>query len=93
MATSPKSVTPAAPDPDLDPAGYLRSIHAIRERSNLVVEKAKTNQLHHFDVDANKFSETAQYVVSIIKVCRPTLFPLELHQLDAGGLARQLTSP
>jgi hypothetical protein len=68
MTTLTESSTPAAPDPDLDPAGYLRSIHAVRERSKLVLEKAKTGELHHFDVDPNKFSETAQYVVSIIKV-------------------------
>ncbi|KAJ5796923.1 uncharacterized protein N7518_005463 [Penicillium psychrosexuale] len=55
------------PDPALDPAAYLRSIHAVRERSNIILEKAKKNQLHHFDVDMSKFEATASYVVSIIK--------------------------
>ncbi|KAF3479454.1 uncharacterized protein GIQ15_06430 [Arthroderma uncinatum] len=55
------------PDPHLDPAAYLRSIHAVRQRSNLVMAKAKTNQLNHFDVDMSKFETTAQYIVSIIK--------------------------
>ncbi|KAJ5360237.1 Protein of unknown function DUF1688 [Penicillium concentricum] len=55
------------PDPALDPAAYLRSIHAVRERSNIVLEKAKRNQLNHFDVDMSKFEATASYVVSIIK--------------------------
>jgi hypothetical protein len=59
---------PKAPDPALDPAAYLRSIHAVRERSRLVLEKAKKNQLKHFSVDMTKFQETAGYVVSIIKV-------------------------
>jgi hypothetical protein len=59
---------PKAPDPTLDPAGYLRSIHAVRERTRLVHEKAKKNQLKHFTVDMSKFSDTAGYVVSIIKV-------------------------
>ena len=59
---------PKAPDPALDPAGYLRSIHAVRERTQLVHEKAKKNQLKHFTVDMTKFSDTAGYVVSIIKV-------------------------
>lgn len=59
---------PKAPDPALDPAGYLRSIHAVRERSRLVLEKAKQNQLKHFTVDMSKFQDTAGYVVSIIKV-------------------------
>ncbi|KAF2841323.1 DUF1688-domain-containing protein [Patellaria atrata CBS 101060] len=58
---------PRAPDPNLDPAGYLRSIYAVRERTRLVLEKAKKNQLKHFIVDMSKFSETAAYVVSIIK--------------------------
>lgn len=56
------------PDPALDPAAYLRSIHAVRERSSIVLEKAKRNQLNHFDVDISKFKATASYVVSIIKV-------------------------
>ncbi|CAP98710.1 hypothetical protein E8E15_009942 [Penicillium rubens] len=55
------------PDPALDPAAYLRSIHAVRERSNIILNKAKQNQLNHFDVDMSKFEATASYVVSIIK--------------------------
>ncbi|KAB2578132.1 Uracil catabolism protein 4 [Lasiodiplodia theobromae] len=58
---------PKAPDPALDPAGYLRSIHAVRDRSRLVLDKAKKNQLKHFTVDMTKFNDTAAYVVSIIK--------------------------
>ena len=59
---------PKAPDPNVDPAGYLRSIHAVRERCHLVLDTAKRNQLRHFNVDMSKFPNTAQYVVSIIKV-------------------------
>ncbi|OQD88426.1 hypothetical protein PENANT_c004G01796 [Penicillium antarcticum] len=55
------------PDPALDPAAYLRSIHAVRERSTIILNKAKNNQLNHFDVDLSKFEATASYVVSIIK--------------------------
>lgn len=58
---------PKAPDPTLDPAGYLRSIHAVRERSRLVLDKAKKNQLKHFIVDMTKFGDVARFVVSIIK--------------------------
>lgn len=58
-------------NPQVDPAGYLRSIHAVRERTRLVFEKAKRNELLHFNVDMDKFSETAAYVVSIIKVRPP----------------------
>lgn len=56
------------PDPALDPAAYLRSIHAVRERASLVLGRAKCNRLNHFDVDLTKFKATASYVVSIIKV-------------------------
>lgn len=56
------------PDPALDPAAYLRSIHAVRERSTIILNKAKANTLQHFDVDMTKFEATASYVVSIIKV-------------------------
>ena len=59
---------PKAPDPTLDPAGYLRSIYAVRERTRLVLEKARKNQLKHFTVDMSKFQDTATYVVAIIKV-------------------------
>lgn len=59
---------PPPPDPKLDPAGYLRSIYAVRDRSRLVMEKARKNQLRHFTVDMSKFQDTAAYVVSIIKV-------------------------
>lgn len=60
---------PPAPDPKKQPAQYLRSIYAVRERSKIVLAQAKTNQLNHFDVDLSKFQETADYVVAIIKVC------------------------
>jgi hypothetical protein len=56
------------PDPFIDPAGYLRSINAVRERSALVLEKAKRNELEHFKVDMSLFPHTTKFVVSIIKV-------------------------
>lgn len=31
-------------------------------------EKAKRNQLNHFEVDMTKFKDTTKFVVSIIKV-------------------------
>ncbi|UPX19849.1 uncharacterized protein EKO05_0010100 [Ascochyta rabiei] len=58
---------PRAPDPTLDPAGYLRSIYAVRDRSRLVLDKAKKNQLKHFTVDMTKFTDVASFVVSIVK--------------------------
>lgn len=68
MTMEPETGMTKAIDPNVDPAGYLRSIHAVRERSRVVFEKAKRDELQHFNVDMDKFSETAAYVVSIIKV-------------------------
>lgn len=63
---------PEPPDPASKPAAYLRSIHAVRQRSKLVLEEAKVNALNHFDVDMSKFKDTADYVVAIIKVSERT---------------------
>ena len=69
MVTSiPEIDMPKPPDPVKKPAQYLRSIYAVRERTKIVLEKAKTDELNHFDVDMTKFQDTADYVVSIIKV-------------------------
>ena len=67
-ARPPDLKLPVPPDPNLDPAAYLRSIYAVRERCRLVFEKANLNQLKHFNVDLSKFEDTARFVVSIIKV-------------------------
>ena len=64
----PDITLPSPPDPTLDPAAYLRSIYAVRARSKLIFGHARRNRLAHFDVDFDKFKETAKYVVSIIKV-------------------------
>jgi len=40
---------PDPPDPISNPAAYLRSIHAVRERTKLVLEEAKVNALNHFE--------------------------------------------
>lgn len=72
LPPTPRIAMPKAPDPHVDPAGYLRSIGAVRERCALVLEKAQRNQLNHFDVDRSKFKDTTKFVVSIMKVY-PTL--------------------
>jgi len=59
---------PPAPDPALDPSGYLRSIYAVRQRSRFVLDAALKDQLTNFTVDMSKFPDVADYVVSIIKV-------------------------
>lgn len=63
----PKIALPKAPDPTKDPAAYLRSIYAVRQRTKLVLERAKKNELKHFDVDLEKFEDTAGYVMAIIR--------------------------
>lgn len=64
----PKIDLPRPPDPQLDPAGYLRSLGAVRERSRIVTDKALRNELNHFDVDLNKFPDVVSFVSCIIKV-------------------------
>lgn len=64
----PKIDMPKAPNPQIDPAAYLRSIGAVRERCNLILGAARRNQLTHFDVDMSKFEDTTSFVVSVIKV-------------------------
>ena len=59
---------PGPPDPTLDPAAYLRSIYAVRQRSRYIIVNAKRNQLSHFDVDSTKWKDTVDYVTRIIKV-------------------------
>ncbi|KAJ4423789.1 hypothetical protein N0V82_001528 [Gnomoniopsis sp. IMI 355080] len=63
----PKMELPKGPDPDLDPAGYLRSLGAVRERCRLLTTKAIKNELRHFDVDMGKFPEVVSFVASIIR--------------------------
>jgi hypothetical protein len=52
----------------LDPAGYLKSLGSVRDRSRVIAAKALKNELNHFDVDMQKFPEVVSFVASIIKV-------------------------
>ncbi|KAK8041586.1 hypothetical protein PG994_014593 [Apiospora phragmitis] len=63
----PRVDLPKPPDPNLDPAAYLRSLGAVRERSRIIADKAVRNKLHHFDVDMNKFPDVVRFVCGIIK--------------------------
>lgn len=63
----PKIDLPKPPDPELDPAGYLRNLAAVRERSRVITTKAVKNELKHFDVDMRKFPEVVSFVSSIIR--------------------------
>ncbi|KAL6876140.1 hypothetical protein HDV57DRAFT_153388 [Trichoderma longibrachiatum] len=63
----PKIDLPRPPDPLLDPAGYLRSLAAVRDRAKILMEKAEENALVHFDVDMNKFPDVVTFVAGLIK--------------------------
>lgn len=65
----PKMDLPRPPDPQLDPAGYLRSLGAVRERTKIVFDKTLANKLQHFDVDMTKFPDVVTFVSGLIKVC------------------------
>ncbi|KAG9512974.1 DUF1688-domain-containing protein, partial [Aureobasidium melanogenum] len=45
---------------------YLLSLEAVRERSRIVFEAAKKDELSHFDYHADKLPEAAAYVTSVI---------------------------
>ncbi|KAF4120724.1 Protein of unknown function (DUF1688) [Geosmithia morbida] len=63
----PKMDMPRPPDPNLDPAGYLRSLVAVRERSQVIYEKALRDDLAHFDVDMDKMSDVVSFVTRLIR--------------------------
>ncbi|KAG0233069.1 hypothetical protein BGW42_006573 [Actinomortierella wolfii] len=57
-----------APSPtSAEAISYLRSLPAIRERSERVFQKAKDGELQHFDVDFDKLPDIATFVVALIK--------------------------
>lgn len=47
---------------------HLKSLQAVRERANLVLEAATRNELTHFTYHPDKMDEVAQYVSGIINV-------------------------
>ncbi|KFA77803.1 hypothetical protein S40288_00540 [Stachybotrys chartarum IBT 40288] len=63
----PKVDLPRPPDPQLDPAGYLRSLGAVRERSRIIFNKALRHELKHFDLDLNKLPDVVTFVAGLIK--------------------------
>lgn len=65
----PKIELPPAPDSTQEPVAYYKSLYSVRQQSARVFERAQCDQLRHFHVDRTKFRETANYIVSIIKVC------------------------
>jgi hypothetical protein len=48
---------------------YLLSLEAVRDRANIVYERAQRNDLNHFNFHPEAMDKTADYVASLIKVC------------------------
>ncbi|EQL00603.1 urg3 [Ophiocordyceps sinensis CO18] len=70
----PKVDLPRPPDPQLDPAGYLRSLGAVRDRSRVVMDRLLANKLNHFDVDLTKLADVVTFVSGLIKRDYPAPF-------------------
>src|SRR5271170_2386673 len=66
--TKPLAQLPPPPSPQSDPEGYLTSLQAVRERSQLVFERVRQGKGSCFTLDPNKFDDVIRYVVGIIKV-------------------------
>jgi hypothetical protein len=59
---------PSPPNSASDPEGYLTSLQAVRERSQLVFEKVRLGRGKCFTLDPAKLDDVISYVVGIIKV-------------------------
>ena len=56
---------PSKPNADADPVTYLKSLYAIRERSDIVFGKRK--QLKHFQYNEMALQNVVRFVLSILK--------------------------
>ncbi|CAG8630994.1 40517_t:CDS:2 [Gigaspora margarita] len=74
---------------------YFKSLRSVRERSNKVYEKAKTNSLNHFQVDFSKLQEVVTKVIALIKRDYEQISDIPPHgrwrHFDVGGHARVQT--
>jgi hypothetical protein len=78
----PTTQLPPPPDPKVDPEGYLTSLQAVRQRSQLVFEKVRRGQGKCFTLDPGQMDHVIKYVVGIIKVC---------HSSRKGLTSREIT--
>jgi len=68
---------------------YLLSLEAVRERAQIVFAAAQKDELSHFTYHADKLSEAAAYVTSVINVscCCPqsddlwSMLPMSSHYM------------
>lgn len=47
---------------------YLKSLRAVRERSQIVLEAARKGDLNNFVYDEGRMKETAEFVAGVISV-------------------------
>ncbi|KAI8051394.1 uncharacterized protein B0P05DRAFT_562573 [Gilbertella persicaria] len=71
---------------------YLLSLHSVRDRCFKVQEAAGKNRLQHFDIDASKLNDMAQFVIALIKrdYDDPSKIPVYgcWRHFDTGGRPR-----
>lgn len=48
---------------------YLKSLEAVRERSRIVLDRARNGGLNNFIYDESRMKETAEFVTGVISVC------------------------
>lgn len=47
---------------------YLKSLQAVRERSRIVLDRARKGSLNNFIYDESRMKETAEFVTGVISV-------------------------
>jgi len=70
---------------------WLRTTDAVRERTGLIFNAAKENQLEHFELDLDRLDATANYVIDVIHASYPTLdipYHSRWRHFAAGGRER-----
>ena len=82
---------PALSSAERDAVAYLRSLVAIRERCQQVLELACADRLHAFAYHPEKLSEVANYVAEVTHDAYPNLdvpFHSRWRHFDVGGIDR-----
>lgn len=79
-------------DPEQAEYEYLQTPHAIRERCELVFERARAGALEHFRVHEDRLKEVVARVLAVTRTTYPDLSRIPYHgryrHFDVGGVAR-----
>lgn len=65
---------------------YLKSLQAVRERSRIVLERARNGSLNNFIYDQGRMKETAEFVTGVISVRALLLYLYFFRQASCIGL-------